>query len=176
MQRTQHCVGFSNIFIIEACGPLYSHTASTVQGLLTIKTYKKENVVTEYFHQYLDHHSKLWHLCLIGTRWFGMRIDCLTCVFVAVSAFTSVHLATGTSPPPPLCSHVGDMNASCLPCESLYSLSPLKALDGNLVGLGLAYIITLTGMLQYCVRLSGDTECIVSVHNGHHDMFRIYSI
>eukprot|EP00731_Ephydatia_muelleri_P032675 Em0024g219a len=112
-----------------ACGPLYSHTASTVQGLLTIKTYKKENVVTEYFHQYLDHHSKLWHLCLIGTRWFGMRIDYLTCVFVAVSAFTSVHLAT--------------------------------ALDGNLVGLGLAYIITLTGMLQYCVRLSGDTECIM---------------
>lgn len=34
-------------------------------------------------------------------------------------------------------------------------------LDPDLVGLSLAYVITLTGMFQYCVRVSAEVENLV---------------
>lgn len=37
----------------------------------------------------------------------------------------------------------------------------MTADNGTLVGLGLTYTITLSGMLQYCVRLSGEVESVV---------------
>ena len=36
-------------------------------------------------------------------------------------------------------------------------------LDAGIVGLGLAYTISLAGILQYCVRQSAEVENIVSV-------------
>lgn len=36
--------------------------------------------------------------------------------------------------------------------------------NGSLVSLGLTYTITLTGMLQYCVRLSGEVESVVRLY------------
>ena len=44
----------------------------------------------------------------------------------------------------------------------LYQFSVLLGLDPGLVGLSLAYTITLTGMFQYCVRISAEVENLVS--------------
>lgn len=45
-------------------------------------------------------------------------------------------------------------------CNGMVALS-FAGLDPSLVGLSLAYIITLTGMLQYCVRISAEVENLV---------------
>ena len=47
-------------------------------------------------------------------------------------------------------------------CLSLYSLSS-PALDTALVGLALTYVVSLSGMLQYCIRQSAEVENLVSV-------------
>ena len=44
----------------------------------------------------------------------------------------------------------------------VYQFSVLLGLDPGLVGLSLAYTITLTGMFQYCVRISAEVENLVS--------------
>ena len=40
-------------------------------------------------------------------------------------------------------------------------------LDPALVGLSLAYSITLTGMFQYCVRVSAEVENLVNIYTMH---------
>ena len=40
-------------------------------------------------------------------------------------------------------------------------------LDPGLVGLSLAYSITLTGMFQYCVRVSAEVENLVNIYPMH---------
>ncbi len=45
----------------------------------------------------------------------------------------------------------------CLPCSILSDISDL-----SLVGLGITYAISLTGMLQYTVRQSAEVENLVS--------------
>ncbi len=43
-----------------------------------------------------------------------------------------------------------------------HELAILLDLDAGIVGLGLAYTISLAGILQYCVRQSAEVENIVS--------------
>ena len=44
----------------------------------------------------------------------------------------------------------------------VYQFSVLLGLDPGLVGLSIAYTITLTGMFQYCVCVSAEVENLVS--------------
>ncbi len=43
-----------------ARSPLYSHISSTLQGLLTIRTFKKEDIALRSFHSYQDSHTQVY--------------------------------------------------------------------------------------------------------------------
>ena len=44
--------------------------------------------------RYQNEHSQGWYLYLISTRWFGIRIDFVSSIFLAAVAFSSVPLSS----------------------------------------------------------------------------------
>ena len=44
--------------------------------------------------RFQNEHSQGWYLYLVTTRWFGIRIDFVSALFLAAVAFTSVPLAS----------------------------------------------------------------------------------
>ncbi|XP_065895722.1 ATP-binding cassette sub-family C member 4-like [Dysidea avara] len=76
-----------------ARSPLYSHISSTIQGLSTIRAYKEEEKFSKDLHCYLDEHTKGWYLYIATNRWFGMRIDLISAIFLAIVTFSAIPLA-----------------------------------------------------------------------------------
>ena len=81
--------------------------------------------------RYQNQHSQGWYLYLATTRWFGIRIDFVSTMFLAAVAFSSIPLSS--------------------------------SLNAGLVGLSLAYTMSLADMFQYCVRVSTEVENLVSI-------------
>ena len=129
-----------------ARSPIYSHLSTSLLGLSTIRAFGKEETSNQYFRQYLNTHSQDWYLYLVTTRWFGMRIDLLTAVFLAIVAFTSIPLAS----------------SKCILIPYLAQVMCMwvhpSALNAGLVGLALTYTVSLSGTFQFCVRLSAEVE------------------
>ena len=89
-------VAFS--YSTTARSPLYSHISSTIQGLSTIRAYKEAEKFSNYLHYYLNEHTKAWHLYVATNRWFGMRIDLITAMFLVFVVFTAIPLADSKQP------------------------------------------------------------------------------
>ena len=57
-----------------------------------------------------------------------------------------------------------------------FSSIPLSSsLNAGLVGLGLAYTISLADMFQYTVRLGAEVENLVSIGTAEHPMVCVYT-
>ena len=91
--RVYECITCIPYCVIAARSPLYSHISATIQGLLTIRTYKEENNFIKKLHIYLNEHSKSWHAKISTSRWFGLRLDIIGLVFVTAVLFISIPLA-----------------------------------------------------------------------------------
>ncbi|XP_064381893.1 ATP-binding cassette sub-family C member 4-like isoform X2 [Halichondria panicea] len=81
-----------------ARSPLYSHISSTLQGLLTIKTFKKEDLAMRSFHSYQNSHTQGYYLYHVLTRWLGLRADIVSTAFLALFAFSAVGLSREFDP------------------------------------------------------------------------------
>ena len=60
--------------------------------------------------RFQNEHSQGWYLYLVSTRWFGMRIDLISGVFLATVAFSSIPL-------------VGTLNAGLVGLGLTYTVS-----------------------------------------------------
>ncbi|XP_061290378.1 ATP-binding cassette sub-family C member 4-like [Bos javanicus] len=117
--------------------PVFSHLASSLQGLWTIRAYKAEQRFQEVFDACQDLHSEAWFLLLMTSRWLAVYLDVICAIFVTVVAFGALTLAE--------------------------TLNPGKI---GLV-LSLALTLTLMGMFQCCVRQSIEAEnMMISVERG----------
>jgi len=76
-----------------ARSPLYSHISSTIQGLSTIRVHKEAEKFSNNLYYYLNEHTKAWYLYLATNRWFGLRIDFISAVFLVFVVFSAVPLA-----------------------------------------------------------------------------------
>nr|XP_054769963.1 ATP-binding cassette sub-family C member 4-like isoform X1 [Lytechinus pictus] len=108
--------------------PVFSHTTGSLQGLWTIRAYKKEKEFVGQFHEYQDRHSEAWFMYLATNRWFGIRLDLLVAVFISAVAFI------------------------CVGLENYLNL------DSGQVGLILTNCIALGGIFQFCIRQSALVE------------------
>ena len=137
----------------SARSPFYSHISTTLQGLSTIRTFEKETMALDLYHRYQNEHSQGWYLYLTTLRWFGMRMDFLVGVFIAVVAFTFLSLSSS------------EFSAGTTIMSELYILKLrsffLSALNAGLAGLSLVYSLALTDLFQYCVRQSAEVENVV---------------
>ncbi|XP_059740439.1 ATP-binding cassette sub-family C member 4, partial [Bos taurus] len=73
--------------------PVFSHLASSLRGLWTIRAYKAEQTFQELFNAHQDLHSEAWFLLLTTSRWLAVYLDVICAIFVTVVAFVSLSLA-----------------------------------------------------------------------------------
>ncbi|XP_065758076.1 ATP-binding cassette sub-family C member 4-like isoform X2 [Muntiacus reevesi] len=72
--------------------PVFSHLASSLQGLWTIRAYKAEQRFQELFDSHQDLHSEAWFLLLTITQWFTLRLDIIYIIFIGLVDFGSLSL------------------------------------------------------------------------------------
>nr|XP_020732978.1 multidrug resistance-associated protein 4-like isoform X4 [Odocoileus virginianus texanus] len=78
--------------------PVFSHLASSLRGLWSIRAYKAEKSFQELFDAHQDLHSEAWFLLLTTSRWLAVYLDVICAVFVTVVAFVSLILADALTP------------------------------------------------------------------------------
>ncbi|XP_015109439.1 multidrug resistance-associated protein 4 [Diachasma alloeum] len=109
--------------------PVFSHVATTMNGLSTIRSRGAEVQVMlrKEFDKYQDKHTASWYLILAMQSAFGLVLDLVSCLFIA-----------------------------CV-CYSLILMDDGNTLSGS-VGLAISQSLILTGMLQYGVRQSTEVQ------------------
>nr|XP_039260711.1 multidrug resistance-associated protein 4-like isoform X5 [Styela clava] len=123
--------------------PVFSLLSSTLQGLLTVRAFGVQNQFENKFHECQDLHSASWFLFLVGSRWFGLRLDLITATFVSTVAFFSVISA------------------------SLLNLNPGE------IGLILTYTASLVSQFQWGVRQSAEVENLMTSVERVQQYYRI---
>ncbi|XP_039258783.2 ATP-binding cassette sub-family C member 4-like isoform X1 [Styela clava] len=123
--------------------PVFSLLSSTLQGLLTVRAFGVQQQFEDKFHEYQDLHSASWFLFLVGTRWFGLRLDLITATFISAVTFFSV---------------IG---------ASLLNLNPGE------IGLVLTYTASLISVFQWGVRQSAEVENLMTSVERVQQYYRI---
>ncbi|KAM7238072.1 hypothetical protein CapIbe_011030 [Capra ibex] len=72
--------------------PVFSHLASSLRGLWTIRACKAEQKFQELFDAHQDFHSEAWFLLLTTSRWLAVYLDVICAIFVTVVAFGALIL------------------------------------------------------------------------------------
>ncbi|XP_027413624.1 multidrug resistance-associated protein 4-like isoform X3 [Bos indicus x Bos taurus] len=72
--------------------PVFSHLASSLRGLWTIRAYKAEQKFQELFDAHQDLHSEAWFLLLTTSRWLAVYLDVICAIFVTAVAFGALIL------------------------------------------------------------------------------------
>ncbi|XP_059740428.1 ATP-binding cassette sub-family C member 4 isoform X2 [Bos taurus] len=75
-----------------ARSPVFSHLASSLRGLWTIRAYKAEQKFQELFDAHQDLHSEAWFLLLTTSRWLAVYLDVICAIFVTAVAFGALIL------------------------------------------------------------------------------------
>ncbi|XP_042110929.1 ATP-binding cassette sub-family C member 4-like isoform X5 [Ovis aries] len=78
--------------------PVFSHLASSLLGLGTIRAYKAEHKFQKLFDAHQDLHSEAWFLLLTTSRWLAVYLDVICAIFVTVVAFGALILADTLNP------------------------------------------------------------------------------
>ncbi|XP_070582140.1 ATP-binding cassette sub-family C member 4-like [Ptychodera flava] len=112
--------------------PVYSHLATSVQGLWTIRAFKMETNFTRQFHKRQDANTEAWFLFMTTSRWFGVRLDWMAATFITFVVFSTIPAAQ------------------------------FNWIDTGLAGLILSSAINLTAAFQYTVRQSAMVENMIT--------------
>nr|XP_039260100.1 multidrug resistance-associated protein 4-like isoform X1 [Styela clava] len=123
--------------------PVFSLLSSTLQGLLTVRAFGVQHQFEDKFHEYQDLHSASWFLILVGTRWFGLRLDLITATFISAVTFFSVISAS------------------------------LLNLHSGEIGLVLTYTASLISIFQWGVRQSAEVENLMTSVERVQQYYRI---
>nr|XP_020732967.1 multidrug resistance-associated protein 4-like [Odocoileus virginianus texanus] len=71
---------------------VFSHLASSLRGLWTIRAYKAEQKFQELFDAHQDLHSEAWFLLLTTSQWLSVYLDVICAIFVTIVAFGALLL------------------------------------------------------------------------------------
>ncbi|KAB0372647.1 hypothetical protein FD755_015400, partial [Muntiacus reevesi] len=77
---------------------VFSHLASSLRGLWTIRAYKAEQKFQEVFDSHQDLHSEAWFLLLMTSRWLAVYLDVICAIFVTAVAFGALILVETLTP------------------------------------------------------------------------------
>lgn len=70
--------------------PVYSHLASTMQGLKVIRSYHAENLSSELFFSHLDANTRANYLLITVSRWSAIRFDWVALGFITLVTVMAV--------------------------------------------------------------------------------------
>jgi ATP-binding cassette subfamily C (CFTR/MRP) protein 4 len=87
----------TNILLIQAKSPVFSHVNASLNGLTTIRSCGKkiEDRLIMEFDRYQDEHSSTWHLTIVTAAAFGMILDFILILLNAVIAYSFIFLNNG---------------------------------------------------------------------------------
>ncbi|XP_066976379.1 ATP-binding cassette sub-family C member 4-like isoform X2 [Macrobrachium rosenbergii] len=68
--------------------PVFSHLSASLQGLTTIRAFEAQQIFNDDFDKHQDLHSSAWFLFLCTTRWFGICLDWISCIYIAIVTFS----------------------------------------------------------------------------------------
>uniref|UniRef100_A0A452EG50 Multidrug resistance-associated protein 4 n=1 Tax=Capra hircus TaxID=9925 RepID=A0A452EG50_CAPHI len=77
---------------------VFSHLASSLRGLWTIRAYKDGQGFQKLFDTYQDLHSEAWFLLLTTSRWLAVYLDVICAIFVTAVAFGALILVETLTP------------------------------------------------------------------------------
>ncbi|CAF3578840.1 unnamed protein product [Rotaria sp. Silwood1] len=72
--------------------PIYALFSSSLSGLMTIRTFKVENDFLNSFTDKINANTRALFIFMCSTRWFGLRLDLMTCCLTFLTAILSVVL------------------------------------------------------------------------------------
>ncbi|XP_057653041.1 uncharacterized protein LOC130891946 [Diorhabda carinulata] len=102
-----------------AKSPVFSHVSSTICGIVTIRSSHSEEILINEFDRHQDVHTSAWYLTLACMNAFGLWLDLIVLIFLAIVTFSFVITASFTN------------------------------VNGSMAGLAISQCMVLTGMLQY---------------------------
>ncbi|XP_060988980.1 ATP-binding cassette sub-family C member 4-like isoform X2 [Dama dama] len=82
----------------EAQSPVFSHLASSLRGLGTIRAYKAEHKFQKLFDSHQDLHSEACFLLLTMSQQLAVYLDVICAIFVTIVAFVALILADTLNP------------------------------------------------------------------------------
>jgi ATP-binding cassette, subfamily C (CFTR/MRP), member 1 len=109
--------------------PMFSLFGETLQGLMTIRAFGREDIVTKKFFYLADKQCGTFFVSYTSGRWLALRLDIVANFLVLAVALFSVLLAKSGS-----------------------------FINPNLLGVALVYSLQLTALMQWTVRSSIDLE------------------
>ena len=118
---------------LNARGPVNSFFSETSNGLFVIRAFKKEQIFFETFQERAENYSIAVQNNMYTARWIGLRTDLFGAVLVAASGFFAVISKT--------------YNTYATP---------------SLIGLSMTWILLITQLLNFAIRLLADTENYMS--------------
>ncbi|KAG0716160.1 Multidrug resistance-associated protein 4 [Chionoecetes opilio] len=72
--------------------PVFTHLSTSLQGLTTIRAFEMQQKFMDDFDSHQDLHSSAWFLFLCTTRWFGICLDWLSCIYISIVTFSFMAL------------------------------------------------------------------------------------
>lgn len=79
-------------YFIAARSPVFNHLSASVDGLTTIRALGAQITLTKEFDNHQDLHSSAWFIFFSGSKAFGMYIELLCMVFIAVIVYSFTFL------------------------------------------------------------------------------------
>ncbi|KAL9954314.1 hypothetical protein ACROYT_G041835 [Oculina patagonica] len=76
--------------------PVLSHFRDTLEGLVTIRAYKKENAFLEELYRFQDGHNQSWFAILSTIRWLAIRVDMICVMFMTFVLFLAIATNSGS--------------------------------------------------------------------------------
>ncbi|KAL9971579.1 hypothetical protein ACROYT_G017757 [Oculina patagonica] len=76
--------------------PVLSHFSDTLNGLVTIRAYKKEDSFIKELYRYQDRHNQTWFSMLSTVRWLAIRLEMICVVFIAFVVFLAIASHSGS--------------------------------------------------------------------------------
>lgn len=70
-----------------AKSPVFSHLASSLDGITTIRALEAETVLSQEFDKHQDVHTAAWFLTIALRCGFGLWLDLISSLFITVTAF-----------------------------------------------------------------------------------------
>ena len=80
---------------IIARSPFYSHVSASLDGLVTIRAHRSEEICIQVFEESLDVNTSARYLVISLSLWFTSWLDSLGTIYVACVTFTCVYLRNG---------------------------------------------------------------------------------
>ncbi len=108
---------------------MFSHLSESLDGLVTIRAFKKRSDFIKTNYKNIDRNTAALSAFNASARWLGIRLDAMSTAFMIAVTFGAVAAKKYGAP-----------------------ISPA------ILGVGILYVLQLTGLFQWAVRQSAEVE------------------